>query len=61
MADERNTDKGIPRDRAGRDAGILPDGIRGTTRDIDHTVPSDEYAGHPDPTKPDLRKPSPPK
>lgn len=59
MADERNTDKDIRKDRAGRDAGILPDGIRGTTRDIGHTVPSDEHAGYADPAKPDLRKPSP--
>ncbi|VDS08626.1 hypothetical protein PARHAE_01810 [Paracoccus haematequi] len=32
--------------------GVLPDGIRGTTRDTGHTVPEDEHEGFPDPTKP---------
>ena len=39
------------------DRGGLPEGVRGTTRDVDHTVPAEEHAGYPDPNKPDLRKP----
>ncbi|QIR87108.1 hypothetical protein [Paracoccus sp. AK26] len=38
--------------------GILPDGVRGTTRDTAYTRPADEHAGYKDPTEPDLRKPS---
>lgn len=38
--------------------GVLPDGVRGTTRDTPFTRPADEHAGYPDPTEPELRKPS---
>ncbi|MDQ1900577.1 hypothetical protein RAH32_08980 [Paracoccus sp. WLY502] len=45
-------------DHPPKNEGILPDGVRGTTRDTGHTVPADEHAGYRDPTKPELRKPS---
>lgn len=38
----------MPRD----DSGALPDGVRGTTRDVTYTVPQDEHEGHPDPARP---------
>lgn len=47
-----------PLDQQADKDGVLPDGVRGTTRDIGHTVPSDEHAGYKDPAKPDTRKPS---
>lgn len=57
MADKRNEAEGIRKDRPD-ESGVLPDGIRGTTRDVGHTVPADEHAGYKDPAKPELRKPS---
>lgn len=41
-----------PRDSS----GALPDGVRGTTRDVNYTVPQDEHEGYPDPAKPDLAR-----
>lgn len=58
MNDERKPD--TPRDPATApdpETGVLPDGVRGTTRDVGHTVPADEHAGYKDPNKPELRKP----
>lgn len=54
MAEEREkadkvNDKGR-RDDA--EPGILPDGVRGTTRDTGHTIPKDEHEGYEDPTRP---------
>ena len=46
------TDSGKPRPR--NDSGALPDGVRGTTRDVNYTVPQDEHEGYPDPARPDL-------
>ena len=52
--DARNIRKDNPADKN----GVLPDGVRGTTRDVGYTQPADEHAGYKDPTKPELRKPS---
>lgn len=38
----------MPRD----DSGALPDGVRGTTRDVTYTVSQDEHGDHPDPARP---------
>lgn len=57
MVDERKdpdrTRSDIPNKTGG---GILPDGVRGTTRDVDATRPADEHAGYKDPNKPETRK-----
>lgn len=59
MAEKRNDAERIGRRAEGTDdQGVLPDGVRGTTRDLGHTKPADEHAGYTDPTKPELRKPS---
>ena len=50
--DRPNTDRRTPGART--DQGALPDGVRGTTRDVNYTVPQDEHEGFPDPAKPDL-------
>ncbi|MFC3167434.1 MULTISPECIES: hypothetical protein [Paracoccus] len=54
MADDRETIRDTGNDAAAqrKGGGVLPDGIRGTTRDTGHTIPQDEHAGYQDPTKP---------
>lgn len=59
MAEKRNDAERIG-SRAQDDldkGGILPEGIRGTTRDVGYTQPADEHEGYKDPAKPELRKP----
>lgn len=48
---------GHDRPPPGDDSGALPDGVRGTTRDVPYTVPQDESDGHPDPARPDSAAP----
>lgn len=40
-------------DGSRRNSGVLPDGVRGTTRDTGHTVPKDEHAGYGEPSRSD--------
>lgn len=51
MAKEQDKSRTFPEnapDERRKEPGVLPEGIRGTTRDIGETVPKDEHAGHPD-------------
>jgi hypothetical protein len=57
-ADKTDANRTGTRAEGTNDQGVLPDGVRGTTRDVDYTKPADEHAGYKDPTEPELRKPS---